>query len=109
MPTYVFKEKGKRKLIEIQMKISELDYFKVKNPKLKQVPTAPSFRLKGTGWYETDFKTGKKKNLAKNDDDKLASKDKTKEENKKKKEQNKKKEVKSEKPKNLNNEKFRKY
>ena len=96
MPTYVFKEKGKRKLIEIQMKISELDSFKIKNPKLKQVPTAPSFRLKGTGWYETDFKTGKKKNLAKNDDDKLTSKDKTKEENKKKKEQNKKKEVKSE-------------
>ncbi len=96
MPTYVFKEKGKRKLIEIQMKISELDAFKVKNPKLKQVPTAPSFRLKGTGWYETDFKTGIKKNLAKNDDDKLANKDKTKEESKKKKEQNKKKEVKSE-------------
>ena len=96
MPTYVFKEKGKRKLIEIQMKISELDAFKVKNPKLKQVPTAPSFRLKGTGWYETDFKTGKKKNLVKNDDDKLANKDKTKEESKKKKEQNKKKEVKSE-------------
>ena len=96
MPTYVFKEKGKRKLIEIQMKISELDSFKVKNPKLKQVPTAPSFRLKGTGWYETDFKTGKKKNLAKNDDDKLASKDKNKQENNKNKEQNKKKEVKSE-------------
>ena len=96
MPTYVFKEKGKRKLIEVQMKISELDSFKLKNPKLKQVPTAPSFRLKGTGWYETDFKTGKKKNLAKNDDDKLARKDKTKEESKKKKEQNKKKEVKSE-------------
>ena len=96
MPTYVFKEIGKRKLIEIQMKISELDSFKVKNPKLKQVPTAPSFRLKGTGWYETDFKTGKKKNLAKNDDDKLASKDNNKVENKKNKEQNKKKMVKSE-------------
>ena len=96
MPTYVFKEKGKKKLIEIQMKISELDSFKVKNPKLKQVPTAPSFRLKGTGWYETDFKTGKKKNLAKNDDDKPATKDKTKDESPKKKEQNKKKEVKSE-------------
>ena len=96
MPTYVFKEKGKRKLIEIQMKISELDSFKVKNPKLKQVPTAPSFRLKGTGWYETDFKTGKKKNLAKNDDDKPANKDKTKDKSPKKKEQNKKKEVKSE-------------
>ena len=96
MPTYVFKEKGKRKLTEVQMKISELDSFKLKNPQLRQVPTAPSFRLKGTGWYETDFKTGKKKNLAKNDDDKPANKDKTKDESPKKKEQNKKKEVKSE-------------
>lgn len=26
--------------------------------------SAPGFRLKGAGWYETDFKTGKKKNLA---------------------------------------------
>jgi predicted nucleic acid-binding Zn ribbon protein len=25
--------------------------------------SAPSFRLKGSGWYETDFKTGNKKNL----------------------------------------------
>ncbi|MDP6917062.1 MAG: hypothetical protein QF895_03820 [SAR86 cluster bacterium] len=78
------------------MKISELDSFKLKNPNLKQVPTAPSFRLKGTGWYETDFKTGKKKNLAKSDDDKQVKKDKSKDESKKKKEQNKKKEVKSE-------------
>ena len=96
MPTYVFKEKGKRKLIEVQMKISELDSFKLENPNLKQVPTAPSFRLKGTGWYETDFKTGKKKNLAKSEDDKQVKKDKSKDERKKKKEQNKKKEVKSE-------------
>ena len=29
--------------------------------------SAPSFRLKGGGWYETDFKTGKKKNLLKDD------------------------------------------
>jgi putative FmdB family regulatory protein len=26
--------------------------------------SASGFRLSGTGWYETDFKTGKKKNLA---------------------------------------------
>ena len=97
MPTYVFKEKGKKKLIEIQMKISELDSFKLKNPKLKQVPTAPSFRLKGTGWYETDFKTGKKKNLAKKDDDKVAATNKTKIKNKEKRGKNKKKKVKSDK------------
>lgn len=29
----------------------------------KQI-SAPGFRLAGSGWYETDFKTGKKKNLA---------------------------------------------
>ena len=98
MPTYVFKEKGKRKLIEVQMKISELDSFKLNNPKLKQIPTAPSFRLKGTGWYETDFKTGKKKNLAKNDEDKQGNLSKTKTETEKniKKDEVKKKEEKSE-------------
>ena len=26
--------------------------------------TAPAFRLKGSGWYETDFKKGGKRNLA---------------------------------------------
>ena len=26
--------------------------------------SAAGFRLSGSGWYETDFKTGKKKNLA---------------------------------------------
>ena len=31
---------------------------------LKQQLTASAFRLSGSGWYETDFKTGdKKKNL----------------------------------------------
>ena len=31
---------------------------------LKKKISAAGFRLKGAGWYETDFKTGKKKNLA---------------------------------------------
>ena len=34
---------------------------------LTKLISAPSFRLKGSGWYETDFKTGKKKNLVSND------------------------------------------
>ena len=29
--------------------------------------SAPAFRLKGGGWYETDFKTGNKKNVARGD------------------------------------------
>ena len=31
---------------------------------LKKQISAPAFRLNGSGWYETDFKTGNKKNLA---------------------------------------------
>ena len=30
---------------------------------LRKLLSAPAFRLKGSGWYETDFKTGNKKNL----------------------------------------------
>ena len=46
---------------------------------LKRLISAPNFRLKGKGWYETDFKTGNRKNLAENKDDSSAKKDKTKE------------------------------
>ena len=49
-----------------------LNQNKEKNPNYTQVPTAPSFRLKGNGWYETDFKTGNKKNIAKSDNEKPA-------------------------------------
>lgn len=33
-------------------------------PELRKQVSAPAFRLNGSGWYETDFKTGQKKNLA---------------------------------------------
>lgn len=31
---------------------------------LKKLVSAPAFRLKGSGWYETDFKSGEKRNIA---------------------------------------------
>lgn len=31
---------------------------------LKKLISAVAFRLKGSGWYETDFKTGSKKNVS---------------------------------------------
>ena len=37
---------------------------------LKKLLSAPVFRLKGGGWYETDFKTGSKKNLSESGDGK---------------------------------------
>ncbi len=33
-------------------------------PELKKKISAAGFRLKGGGWYETDFKSGVKKNVA---------------------------------------------
>ena len=34
---------------------------------LQKLVSAAGFRLKGGGWYETDFKSGKKKNVTKSD------------------------------------------
>lgn len=34
---------------------------------LKRLISAPRFRLKGDGWYETDFKKDNQRNLAKGD------------------------------------------
>lgn len=58
-------------------------------PALKKLVSAPNFRLKGGGWYETDFKTDKdkKRNLAddgKASGDKASSADKPKSESKSK-------------------------
>lgn len=46
-------------------------------PALKKNVTAAGFRLSGGGWYETDFKSGDKKNLT-NDGPEKASADKAK-------------------------------
>jgi putative FmdB family regulatory protein len=39
------------------------------DPTLQKELSAPKFRLKGSGWYETDFKTGTKRNLHGGDSD----------------------------------------
>jgi len=36
-------------------------------PRLKRLISAPRFRLKGQGWYETDFKKGNQRNLLSSD------------------------------------------
>lgn len=40
---------------------------------LKKIISAAGFRLSGNGWYETDFKSGKQKNLASKDSDSSSS------------------------------------
>ena len=70
MPIYDYKCSNCDYKLEVIQKIS--DKSKVVCPKcnkksLKKLISAPSFRLKGGGWYETDFKTGKKKNISSNE------------------------------------------
>lgn len=51
---------------EVLQKISDdplKDCPQCGKPTMKKMVTAAAFRLKGGGWYETDFKSGKKKNV----------------------------------------------
>ncbi len=44
---------------------------------LRKLVSAAGFRLKGNGWYETDFKSGTKRNLAESGADSSTTKPKT--------------------------------
>ena len=79
MPIYEFQCSKCNKKFEKILSISDSNK-KVKcdcNEKAlaKRVVTAPSFRLDGKGWYETDFKTGTKKNLVQSKDPKSLTKE----------------------------------
>jgi putative FmdB family regulatory protein len=66
MPIYEYQCQSCHKQIEALRKISDvplLDCPQCGEPALKKKVSAAAFRLKGGGWYETDFKTGNKKNL----------------------------------------------
>jgi len=70
MPIYDYKCSNCGHEIEIIQKISDKPRTICPNcndESLKKLISAPSFRLKGSGWYETDFKTGKKKNISTNE------------------------------------------
>lgn len=41
---------------------------------VRKLVSAPAFRLKGSGWYETDFKKDKQKNVVKSEGDGGSSK-----------------------------------
>jgi len=66
MPIYEYQCQACLKQIEVLQKINDaplLDCPQCGKPALKKQVSASAFRLKGGGWYETDFKTGNKKNL----------------------------------------------
>lgn len=67
MPIYEYQCQACGKELEALRKINAaplLDCPDCGEPSLKKKVSAAAFRLKGSGWYETDFKTGNKKNLA---------------------------------------------
>ncbi|MEM6581917.1 MAG: zinc ribbon domain-containing protein [Pseudomonadota bacterium] len=79
MPIYEYQCQNCGKELEALQKISEqplVDCPACGEPALKKKVSAAAFRLKGGGWYETDFKTGNKKNLAGGEKDGAASADK---------------------------------
>ncbi len=67
MPIYEYQCTACQHELEALQKISAdalLDCPNCNKPALQKRISASAFRLKGDGWYETDFKTGNKKNLA---------------------------------------------
>ena len=66
MPIYEYRCGSCGHDIEVIQKLSDdplKDCPACKAPTLNKQISAPGFRLAGGGWYETDFKTGQKKNL----------------------------------------------
>lgn len=84
MPIYEYQCVECQHIEEVIQKVSDdplLECPSCNQPALKKNVTAAGFRLSGGGWYETDFKSGDKKNLtdsgsekAKSDTDKPAAK-----------------------------------
>jgi len=67
MPIYVYQCNACGERLEKLQKISDpvlVDCPFCGQPALQKMVTAAGFRLKGSGWYETDFKTEGKRNLA---------------------------------------------
>lgn len=67
MPIYEYECKQCGHKLEALQKISDdplVECPECGKPELKKLISAAGFRLKGGGWYETDFKSGGKKNLA---------------------------------------------
>ena len=70
MPIYEYACKKCGHTLDALQKMSDdplVDCPECGEAQLKRLISAPRFRLKGKGWYETDFKTGNQRNLSSSD------------------------------------------
>jgi len=66
MPIYAYACKDCDHTLDALQKIADAPLVDCPNcgePALKRLLSAPRFRLKGQGWYETDFKKDNQRNL----------------------------------------------
>jgi putative FmdB family regulatory protein len=66
MPIYGYVCRNCEHTLDVLQKISDdplVDCPECGKPQLRRQLSAPRFRLKGSGWYETDFKKDKQRNL----------------------------------------------
>ncbi len=67
MPIYEYQCRACQHELEALQKVSDphlTDCPNCQQPSLQKKISAAGFRLKGGGWYETDFKSGNRKNIA---------------------------------------------
>ena len=67
MPIYEYRCESCEHKMEKLQRMSDgdlVDCPECEKPALKRLISAAAFRLKGSGWYETDFKKDNKRNLA---------------------------------------------
>ena len=70
MPIYEYACKKCNHTLDALQKMSDaplVDCPECGEPQLRRLISAPRFRLKGEGWYETDFKKDKQRNLLSSD------------------------------------------
>lgn len=80
MPIYEYACQSCDHMLDALQKISDaplVDCPSCGEPALRKRVSAPRFRLKGEGWYETDFKKDNQKNVLKSDSEPTKKADKS--------------------------------
>ena len=78
MPIYEYQCDDCNHVLDALQKVNDkplVDCPECGKKSLRRLISAPNFRLKGEGWYETDFKKENRKNVADKKDDKSEKKE----------------------------------